>query len=66
MFVDRLQTEFEAYHVRGRSSLDNDSEYSVNKEAWKAILSELIDSNGNTSLAHFGLLGSGVECAGKL
>lgn len=57
VFVDRLQTEFEAYHVRGRASLDNDSEYSVNKEAWKAILSELIDSNGNTSLAHFGLLG---------
>lgn len=56
-FVDRVQTEFEIHGVRGRASLDPDSEYSVKKEAWKAVLAELIDSNGNTSLAHFGLLG---------
>lgn len=66
-FVDRLQTEFERHDVHGKTSFDEKSEYSVQKEAWKAVLSELVDSNGNTSLAHFGLIGVewGVDASYK-
>lgn len=64
-FVDRLQTEFESNHIHGRTDFDSDNEYSINKESWKAILSELIDNNGNTSLSHFGLLGIDLDVNGS-
>lgn len=56
-FVDALQTMFRKYEVHGKTTFDTEMEYSTKKEAWKAILSELIDNNGSTSLSHFGLLG---------
>lgn len=64
-FVDILQTEFEKNKVHGKTSFDNDNDYSLRKEAWKAILSELVDNNGNTSLTHFGLLGIDLDITGS-
>lgn len=64
-FVDRLQTSFENNHIHGKTDFNSDNEYSINKEAWKAILSELIDNNGNTSLSHFGLLGINLDVNGS-
>ena len=64
-FVDKLQTEFRKSGVKGKSSFSADIEYSINKEAWKALLAELIDSNGNTSLSRFGLIGISVDIPGE-
>ena len=64
-FADLLRTEFERNGIRGKSSFDEDSEYSVQKESWKAILAELVDNNGNTSLSHFGLIGISVNIVGN-
>lgn len=52
-FADNLISEFEAYEVC-------DKHTSVKKAAWKAILNELIDNGGNTSLYKMGLLGIGI------
>lgn len=60
-FVDKLKNEFSNYDVYGKSSFSDDHEYASEKEAWKAILSELIDNNGSTSLSHFGLLGIDID-----
>ena len=54
-FVDLLKTVFEKNDIKGRTSFDADSDFGIQKEAWKAILAEPVDSNGNTSLSHFGL-----------
>ena len=64
-FVDELQTVFRKNEVHGKTTFEADAEYSTNKEAWKAILSELIDNNGNTSLSHFGLLGLTLDVIGS-
>ena len=60
-FVDALQTVFRENGVDGKISFSSDVEYGLNKESWKAILSELIDNSGNTSLSHFGLLGVSLD-----
>lgn len=62
-FLDRLQNEFEKYGI-GKTAFA-DTGYSQNKESWKAILRELVDSNGNTSLANLGLLSIGVDVSGS-
>ncbi len=48
-FVDDLTSEFERYHI---CRYDTDAK----KEAWKAVITELVDNNGNTSLYKTGLL----------
>lgn len=64
-FADKLHNLFNAYNIYGKSALKNEydhtSEYTVEKESWKAILSELTDNNGNTALTHFGLLGIDLD-----
>ena len=64
-FVDRVQTQFEKNHVVGKKAFEDDSEYSISKEAWKAVLAELIDNNGNTSLSRFGLFGIELDVKGN-
>lgn len=64
-FADRLQTEFEVNHIHGKTDFSSDNEYSIKKESWKAILSELIDNNGSTSLSHFGLIGIDLDVSGS-
>lgn len=60
-FVDMLINAFNRNDVRGKISFDADELYNVKKEAWKAVLSELIDNNGNTSLSRYGLIGIGLN-----
>lgn len=62
--VDRVQTEFDSYDVRGKAAFDD--RFGIQKEAWKAVLSELIDNNGNTSLTSVGLLDISVSTGLKL
>ena len=64
-FVDLLKTVFEKNDIKGRTSFDADSDFGIQKEAWKAILAELVDSNGNTSLSHFGLIGIETDVSGS-
>ena len=47
-FVEDLMGEFEKHNMAAGSS--------VRKEAWKAILHEAMDNNGNTSLYNLGLI----------
>ena len=54
-FVENLIYQFEKYEV-AIGTTDNSS-----KEAWKALLQELVDNNGNTSLYNMGLLGIGID-----
>ena len=49
-FVDNLISEFEKYEVC-------DKNVNIKKEAWKAVLEELVDNNGITSLYKMGLFG---------
>lgn len=49
-FVGDLAANFEKYHIA--ESLEGMSE----KEAWKAILQEMVDNNGTTSLYSMGLV----------
>lgn len=60
-FADKLHNLFNKKNVYGKSALKASSDYTVEKEAWKAILAELTDNNGNTSLSHFGLLGIEID-----
>ena len=64
-FVDLLKTVFEKNNIKGRTSFEADSDFGIQKEAWKAILAELVDSNGNTSLSHFGLIGIETDVSGS-
>jgi len=64
-FVDRLRNEFERYQVKGKNSSMEFSGYSTEKEAWKAILTELVDNNGNNSLRQFGLMGISLAVEGS-
>ncbi len=50
IFIDNLTCQFERYNVCG------EEKNALRKEPWKAILAELVDSNGNTSLYRTGLL----------
>ena len=52
--VENLISQFESYEVCSKN-------VSVKKEAWKAILSELVDNNGGTSLYKMGLLGIDIN-----
>ena len=64
-FADLLKTVFEKNDIKGRTAFDADSDFSIQKEAWKAILTELVDNNGNTSLSHFGLIGIEADISGN-
>ena len=64
-FVDLLKTVFEKNNIKGRTSFEADSDFGIQKEAWKAILAELVDSNGNTSLSHFVLIGIETDVSGS-
>lgn len=64
-FADRLRTEFEQWNIHGKTDVNFSSEYNLNKEAWKAILAELVDHNGVTSLSRYGLIGIDVNAPGK-
>lgn len=57
--VDRVHVVLDRYGVKCKA--DADDIYGVKKEAWKAVLSELVDNNGNTSLSSMGLLGIDVD-----
>ena len=48
-FVDNLISEFEKNNICDQGTY-------VKKEAWKAVLEELVDNNGKTSLTKMGLL----------
>lgn len=66
LFADELQTCFEDNQVCGSVNTDDFSaKPNRRKEAWKAIFSELVDNNGNTSMSKFGLLGIGVDLGGN-
>lgn len=54
-FVESLIYQFEKYEVA-----NNNSEI-TQKEAWKAVLTELVDNNGGTSLYSMGLIGIGID-----
>lgn len=63
-FVDRIQNEFSRHNVRGKASLDDN--YGIQKEAWKAVLAEVIDNNGTTSLSSLGMLDISVSTGQEL
>lgn len=54
-FVEDLLYNFEKYEIAMQSK------DMTRKEAWKAILQEIVDNNGNTALTSMGLLGISVE-----
>lgn len=64
-FVDLLRTEFEKNNIKGKTFFDTDTNYAVQKEAWKAVLSELTDNNGNISLMSLGMMGVDVDVRGN-
>lgn len=51
--VNDLTSAFERYHIFDGST-------DVKKEAWMAVLGELIDNNGNTSLSKMGFIDIGL------
>lgn len=55
VFVDDLAFNFEKYEIA------SGNEDLIRKEAWKAILRELVDNKGNTSLYSMGLIGLGID-----
>lgn len=55
-FIEDLIYQFEKYNVASRSR------DVTRKEAWKAILREIVDNHGNTSLLSMGLLGISIDC----
>lgn len=60
-FADMLQVTFKQNNIQGKTDIGYGNEYSAKKEAWKAILGEIIDNNGNTSLSHFGMIGIATD-----
>jgi hypothetical protein len=54
-FVEDLIYQFEKYNVATESS------DMTRREAWKAVLHELVDNNGNTSLYSMGMLGISLD-----
>ena len=57
--VDRVHVILDKHGVKCKA--DENDEYGVKKEAWKAVLSELVDNNGNTSLSSMGLISINVD-----
>lgn len=55
-FVEDLVYQFEKYSVATYKSGEM-----TKKEAWKAILAEIADNNGNTSLYSMGIMGLGIN-----
>ncbi len=55
-FIQCLTSQFRTYKIHA-----NFSDTAVKKEAWKAVLAEMVDSNGSTSLSRMGLLGITFE-----
>lgn len=53
-FVEDLIAQFEKYGVAAHGD-------SARKEAWKAILQEIVDNNGNTSLFSMGMIKFSVD-----
>ncbi len=64
-FVNMVADEFSNHKLRGKAALTGGSGYTITKEAWKAVLSELVDNNGNTSLSHYGLIGINIDVSGS-
>ena len=62
-FRDRVQNEFERYAIGRNGSIG--MEYSQTKEAWKAVLKELVDNNIKSSLYNMGLLPIGLQVSGN-
>lgn len=62
--VDRVHVIFDKYGVKCKANTDD--EYGVKKEAWKAVLSELVDNNGNNSLSSMGLIGINADVKASL
>lgn len=58
MFVDDLVCQFEKYKVATGINQN------TIKEAWKTILQEIFDNNGNTSLYNLSLLGISIDPEG--
>lgn len=62
--VNRVEGLFHKYGIR--NEVAEISDYNQEKEAWKAVLKELVDNNGKSSLCKFGLLDIGFDFEGAL
>lgn len=51
-FISNLTAQFRKFGI-----CQKETALGLKKEAWKAVLAELVDSNGSTSLSRMGLLG---------
>ena len=54
-FVERLIFEFQTKNIH------KENQENIRKSAWKAILKELVDNNGNTSMNRMGLLSISID-----
>lgn len=61
--TSRVEDAFNTYDIKGDIVVSAD--YNREKEAWKAVLKELIDNNGKTSLYKFGLFDINFDFAGS-
>lgn len=52
--TNKVEDLFNEYEIKGDATATAD--YNIEKESWKAVLKELIDNNGKTSLYKLGLL----------
>lgn len=62
-FRDRVQNQFEKYSIGKKETIR--IEYSQSKEAWKAVLKELVDNNIRSSLYSMGILPIGIDVLGS-
>ena len=54
-FVEKLTGEFDRHHITEHGG------HASEKEAWKAVLQEIVDNNGNTSMCSIGLIGFSLD-----
>lgn len=54
-FVEELTGEFDAHSICEHGSRE------AFKEAWKAVLQEIVDNSGNTSMCNIGLIGFSLD-----
>lgn len=54
-FVEELTGEFDANNISDHGSRE------AYKEAWKAVLQEIVDNSGNTSMCSIGLIGFSLD-----
>lgn len=54
-FVEELTGEFDAHNISEKGSRE------AFKEAWKAVLQEIVDNYGNTSMCSLGLIGFSLD-----